>query len=121
MNIESGMKKMVLIACATLGVGATATAADATTVVSRTVKYSAATAATPAGAVDLYAALRMAASKVCSDASSPVMASLAPSEGCRADALSRAVADVNIDAVTALHLRDSGYKAKAGTVTVASR
>jgi hypothetical protein len=49
------------------------------------------------------------------------MALLLPSENCKADALSRAVADVKIDAVTALHLRDSGYKAKAGIVTIASR
>jgi UrcA family protein len=121
MNIESGMKKVVLMACVMLGAGATAMAGDATEMVSRTVKYDATAAATPAGAVALYAALRSAASRVCTDAGSPAMALLVPSENCKADALSRAVADVKIDAVTALHLRDSGYKAKAGIVTIASR
>jgi hypothetical protein len=40
---------------------------------------------------------------------------------CKGAALSRAVADVQIDAVTAVYLQDNRYKAEPGTVTIARR
>lgn len=121
MKIESMTGKMVLIACATLCTGASAWAEDMVVTATRTVKYSAAESATPAGAVRLYDALRAAASRVCRESGMPSLASLEANDMCRSSALSRAVADVNIDAVTALHLHDSGYRTKQGTVTIARR
>ena len=121
MKIESGMMKVVLIVGATLGLGASALAADTAVVASQKVKYSAKLAATPEGAVSLYGSLRAAASRVCRNSATPLLESAAIMEACRSDALSRAVQDVNIAAVTAVYLQDARMKPRAGTVTVARR
>jgi UrcA family protein len=90
-----------------------------------TVKYSAVKAGTTDGAADLYQKLHGAAVRVCLDAE------LAPAdsfESCVADALDKAVLQVSIPMVSALHLQSliggklaSTKKAPAKLETVASR
>lgn len=121
MKIETGMKNVVLMVCMTLGLGATALAADKPVLATQKVKYSATVAATPEGAVRLYGSLRSAAFRVCRATAMPILESAAVTEACRSDALSRAVGDVNIAAVTAVYLQDTRMKPRAGTVTVAQR
>lgn len=115
------MKKAALIACATLGLGASAMAGDAVITASKTVKYSRVEASTPAGAVKLYGALRIAAVRACRDVGEPSSVFGDSMAVCTNDALSRAIADVQIDAVTALYLQDAQAKAKGSAITVASR
>ena len=121
MNIESGMKKVVLIACATLSLGATAMADEMVVTKTETVKYSKAEAATPVGAVKLYSALQAAASRACVEAGARLSGYGDSHVACKGAALSRAVADVQIDAVTAVFMQDNRSLAKQGTVTVARR
>jgi UrcA family protein len=121
MKIETGMKKVALIACMALGLGATSLAADKPVIASQKVKYSMKVAATPEGAVNLYGSLRAAAFRVCRTAAMPLLESATVTEQCRTEALSRAVSDVNIAAVTAVYLQDARMKPRAGTVTVARR
>lgn len=121
MKIETGMKKVALIACMTLGLGASALAADKPEIAMTKVKYSKTVAATPEGAVKLYGSLRAAASRVCRASGMPLLESITATDQCRSDALSRAVGDVNIAAVTAVYLQDTRMKPRAGTVTVARR
>lgn len=121
MKIANELKRVVLIVGATLGLGASALAADSLAVAAQKVKYSAKVAATPEGAVALYGSLRSAASRVCRASAMPLLESASITAACRSDALSRAVQDVNIAAVTAVYLQDARYKPRAGTVTVARR
>jgi UrcA family protein len=89
---------------------------------SETVKYYRTVAATPAGAVKLYGELHAAASRACSDRSMPMTAtSSSVRHECMSGALARAVADVNIDVVTALLMHDSRFAPAAGVVTIARR
>lgn len=96
MKTETGMVKVVLLACAalamsaTLALGAAAVAGETIVRQTETVKYSRSEAATPAGAVKLYGTLREAA-------------------------------DVQVDAFTAVYHQDSRSRAKPGIVTVAKR
>ena len=114
------MKKLVLLACATLAPGA-ATLADHSVVTrTETVKYSRSAAATAEGAVKLYGELRSAAARACRDAGMP-MAYGDSVDDCRDAALSRAIADVQIDALTAVYMQDTGSRAKPGMVAVAKR
>ena len=53
------MKKVVLMACATLGLGASAMAEEMAVTRTLTVKYSRSEAATPVGAVKLYGTLQV--------------------------------------------------------------
>jgi UrcA family protein len=121
MKIETAMLKVVLIAGATLGLGATAMADDMVVTTSKTVKYSRSEAATPSGAVKLYGALKHAASRACRDHGAPLSAYSDSIAVCQDDAVARAVADVQIDALTAVYLQDSGTRAKPGIVTIARR
>lgn len=121
MKIEAGMKKVVLMACATLSLGATAMAGETVVTRTETVKYSRAEAATPAGAVKLYGALQVAASRACRERGEPLSGSGEAHAACKGAALSRAVADVQIDAVTAVYLQDTHSAPRQGTVTVARR
>jgi UrcA family protein len=121
MNIERGMMKVVLVACATLGVGATAMAEDMVATRTETVKYSRSEAATPVGAVKLYGALRVAASRACTERGAPLSGSISTFDACKGAALSRAVADVKIDALTAVYLQDTRSMPRTGVVTVARR
>jgi UrcA family protein len=121
MKTESGKMKVVLFACATLTLGATAMASETIVTQTETVKYSRTEAATPVGAVKLYGALRAAASRACTERGMPMSGSSDAHAACKGAALSRAVSDVKIDAVTAAYLQDNGSKAQKGVVTVASR
>jgi UrcA family protein len=121
MKIETGMLKVVLIACATLSLGATAMADEMVVTSAKTVKYSRSDAATPAGAVKLYGVLQAAASRACTAAGTRLSGYGDSHVVCKGAALSRAVADVQIDAVTAVYLQDTRYQGKPGTVTVARR
>jgi UrcA family protein len=121
MKIETGMMKVVLIACATLSLSATVMARETVVTQTEIVKYSRADAATPVGAVKLYGELRIAASRACMERGIPLSGSSDAHLACKSAALSRAVADVQIDAVTAIYLQNSGERARRGTVTVARR
>jgi UrcA family protein len=120
MNIGSKTRK-VLIACAMLSAGATAMADDMVVTRTETVKYDRSESATPAGAVKLYGALRTAASRACMVPGAPLAGSAEAHATCKGAALSRAVADVQIDAVTAVYLQDTRSITKQGIVTVARR
>ena len=121
MIIEMRLKKVVLIACATLSFGATAMADETIVTKTQTVKYSRAESATPAGAVKLYGALQAAASRACVEAGARLSGYGDSHVVCKGAALSRAVADVQIDAVTAVFMQDTRSEPKQGTVTVARR
>ncbi len=121
MKIDNGMMKVVLLACATLGVGATAMADEMVVTRTETVKYSRTEAATPVGAVKLYGALRVAASRACAERGVPLWGSMEAFDACKGAALSRAVADVKIDALTAVYLQDTRSMPRQGVVTVARR
>jgi len=121
MKIETAMLKVVLFASATLGLGATAMADEMVVTRSETVKYSRSEAATPAGAVKLYGALKYAASRACRDRGAPLSGYGDSVLACKGEAVSRAVADVQIDAVTAVYLQDTRSQAKPGIVTIARR
>ena len=121
MKIETVMMKVVLIACATLSLGATATADEMVVTKTQMVKYSRSEAATPVGAVKLYGVLQVAASRACTEAGARLSGYGDSHAMCKGAALSRAVADVQIDAVTAVYMQDTRYQAKPGTVTVARR
>ena len=121
MKIESRLKIVVLSACATLSLGATAMADEMVVTKTETVKYSRAEAATPVGAVKLYGALQVAASRACREAGARLSGYGDSHVVCKGAALSRAVADVQIDAVTAVFLKDTRSLPRQGTVTVARR
>jgi UrcA family protein len=121
MKIESRMKKVVLSACATLSLGATAMADEMVVTKTETVKYSRSEAATAGGAVRLYGALRVAASRACREAGARLSGYGDSIDACKGAALSRAIADVQIDAVTAVYLQDTRSQPKQGVVTVARR
>lgn len=121
MNIDTGMKKVVLLVCTTLGLGATAMAEEMVVTRTETVKYSRAEAATPVGAVRLYGELRAAASRACSERGTPLLSYGDSHAACKGAALSRAVADVQIDAVTAVYMQDAKSMPRQGNVTVARR
>jgi UrcA family protein len=86
-----------------------------------TVKYYRTVATTPAGAVKLYGELHAAASRACRSRGMPMATSSSVRHECMSGALARAVADVNIDVVTALLMQDSRFAPAAGVVTVARR
>ena len=90
-----------------------------------TVKYSPAKAGTTEGAADLYQKLHGAAVRVCIDAD---IAAADSFEVCVSDALDKAVMQVSIPTVSALHLQSltggrlaSTKKAPAAPETVSSR
>lgn len=111
-------RTVLLVACATLySLGASATPPPDGSVATRTetVKYLAAEAATPDGAAVLYGKLQMAATRVCRDpmaTSGRRMDDQVAVAACRREALDRAVADLGIATVAALH---HGMKAPADT------
>jgi UrcA family protein len=109
-------RSAALIAGAMISLGAMAQSPDSDVQVStQTIKFNRAEASTPAGAADLYQSLNSAAAHVCVDPSSPAALQRASYSECRDAALSKAVDEVKIEAVTALHQTD---RARKGTVTV---
>lgn len=121
MKTVNAVKKVVLMAGATLALGATAMADESMVTRTETVKYSRTEAATPAGAVKLYGALQVAASRACRERGMPMSAYGDSVDACKGAALSRAVADVKIDAVTAVFMQDKPAMARQGVVSIARR
>jgi UrcA family protein len=113
-------KALLLLGATTLTLSARA-AGPVEVMVTRTetVKYAPAGAQEPAGAAKLYGALQAAASRVCRDPS-PLMLS-ADYVACADAALAKAVEDVNIAAVSAIHLQSEKFQDRKGVVTVAKR
>ena len=94
--------------------------AEAIVTRTETVKFSRASAETPAGAVELYGALQAAASRTCRDEMAPTAWGASHAE-CADAALAKAVDDVNIAAVSAIYLQHGKFQGKKGIVTVAKR
>jgi UrcA family protein len=122
----TNLRKIALLAgAALLSSSAIAMPLGAAVTRSETVKYSAEKAGTTEGATALYEKLHTAAVRVCVDAD------LAPAdsfESCVSDALDKAVLQVGIPTVSALHLQNligaklsSTKKVPAKRETVASR
>ena len=118
MNSIDRTRMMLLLAGATLfSMGASAMPPPDSTATTRTetVKYLAAEAATPDGAVALYGRLQTAATRVCRDpmaTSGRRIDEQMAAAACRREALDRAVADLGIASVAALH---HGMKAPTDT------
>lgn len=97
--------RIVLLAGAMLfsgGAWALPPPADGMTTRSTTVKYSAAKVTTAAGAAELYARLRHAASRVCMDTTRRIDSQTAVA-ACMKEALDGAVARIGSPMLTALH------------------
>jgi UrcA family protein len=130
METRNYLRNFALLAgAALLSTGALATPVlEPTVTESEIVKYSAPEAATPQGARMLYGKLQAAARRVCSGS---VPASLIPhvDRVCAAEALSKAVADVDNPLLIALHRESQGGSwmavkpalPAAGPETLASR
>ncbi len=126
MNNRLNLRKIALLAGAAL-LSSSAMAMPLTTAVTRTetVKYSVQKAGTTEGATDLYQKLHEAAVRVCVDADLLTADSV---ETCVSSALDKAVLQVSIPMVSALHLQTliggklaNTKKAPAKLETVASR
>jgi UrcA family protein len=85
------------------------------------VKYARLPAETPAGASKLYGALQAAASRVCREPGMRPSMMGASYMACADAALAKAVDDVDIDAVSAIYLRNGKLPENKGVVTVAKR
>ena len=126
MNNRLNLRHIALLAGAVLlSSSAIAMPLGAAVTRTETVKYSAAKAGTTEGAVDLYQKLHQAAVRVCLDADLAIVDSF---QGCVSDALDKAVLQVSIPMVSALHLQTliggklTGTKKAPATLdTVASR
>lgn|SRR5688572_22912764 len=118
MNSIDRTRTVLLLAGATLfpmGALAMPPADSAVATRTETVKFAAAEAATPDGAAALYGRLQSAASRVCRDplaTSGRRMDDQMAAAACRREALDRAIADLGIASVAALH---QGMKAPADT------
>ncbi len=122
MKLQGNAKGVLLLLGATM-VGMSAWAAPPTeTMVTKTqtVKFSRAAAQTPVGAVQLYGELRAAASRACRDAGTRPSMMGEAYLACVDGAMGKAVGDVNIAAVSAIHLQ-TGKSLEKGIVTVAKR
>lgn len=83
---------------------------------SKTVKFSRSAAESPEGAQALYRRVRFAANDVCREASFAGPGVNREMQGCAAGAVDRAVQDINVPAVTAIHYR--GNKVEGSSVEV---
>jgi UrcA family protein len=111
------IRSAALLAGAMISLGAMAQTPDSDVQVStETVKFNRADAATPAGAAGLYQSLNQAAAHVCINSAEPATLQRAEYSQCRDAALAKAVGDLDISAVTALHQHSD--RARKGTVTV---
>lgn len=95
--------------------------AETTVTQIETVKYARAPSETPAGAAKLYGALQAAAARACREPGMRPSMMGTSYFACADAALAKAVDDVNIDAVSAMHLQNSKLPEKKGIVTVAKR
>lgn len=106
-----------LIAGAMISLGAMAQTPDGDVQVNtQTVKFNRSDATTPNGAADLYQSLNQAAAHVCIDTHEPATLQSASYSECRDAALAKAVDEVRIDAVSALHQKSE--RSRRGVVTV---
>lgn len=110
------MKKSLAITVAIIATGAGVASAgdlsaDGRSVRSTTVAFSRADSQSSDGALALYERLRAAASEVCADAGSIHSVGGGDYKHCKSTALTQAVQEVNIPAVSAIHTR-------SGTVEV---
>ncbi|MEO6078476.1 MAG: UrcA family protein [Steroidobacteraceae bacterium] len=114
-------KAALLIGAVLLSTGAMASSVeDAVVVQSVQVKYSVSEAATSVGAAELYASLHAAARKVCVETfGRTTVGEDALAAKCISAAVTAAVADVSIPAVTAVHMQ--GKRGKVAVMTVAGR
>jgi UrcA family protein len=85
------------------------------------VKYVRARAQTPAGAEELYGSLQAAAARVCRDAGTRPTTFGDSYSACVDAALARAVDELDIAAVSDLHLQGEKAQGKDGVATVAKR
>jgi UrcA family protein len=115
-------KAALLLGAMVLSVSAWAEApVDATVTRIQTVKYARAPAETPAGAAKLYGALQAAAARACREPGMRPSMMGTSYLACMDAALGKAVGDVNIDALSAIYLRNEKLPENKGTVTVAKR
>lgn len=115
-------KAALLIGAVLLSTGAMAsTIEDSVVIESEAVKYNVSEAATAVGATELYASLRAAARRVCTGSFGKItLKSDAETAKCMSGAISNAVADVSIPAVTALYMQGK-HGGKVNVMTVAGR
>jgi UrcA family protein len=108
MKNSINLRNVALLAGAALfSIGATAASLDSSVTKTETVKYSVAVATTADGAAALYRKLQETAARVCGDADLAAGDSFtADSYGsCVADALGKAVQQVGIPMVSAMHMQ----------------
>jgi UrcA family protein len=107
----------VLAAFAALGVAATSVAAPASDAASGVkVRYSDLSLTTAKGVNDLYRRIARAARLVCPDPYSRDLSVVAASERCQADAIARAVAEVNNPQLALMHAERVAPLMQAGRV-----
>lgn len=108
------MRIAALLAGAILvSAGAIADSLDDRVVIhSTTVTFDRALASTPAGARDLYAALKLAASRVCVDTSDLLVVQGRLFTACRSAALGQAVSRIDIQALSELHRKDGRVRGR---------
>jgi UrcA family protein len=113
-NTKIKFRSAALIAGAMISLGAMAQSPEGDVQVNtQMVKFNRSEASTPAGAADLYQSLNQAAARVCVDSSS--LLQRGSYSECRDAALTKAVDDVKIEAVSVLLQTD---RTRKGTVTV---
>jgi UrcA family protein len=111
------IRSAALLAGAMISLGAMAQTPDSDVAVNtETVKFNRTDAQTAAGAAGLYQSLNQAAAHVCIDPAAPATLQHAEYSECRDTALAKAVVEIAIPAVTALH--QNSDRGRKGTVTV---
>jgi UrcA family protein len=105
------MRKFIRIASMAVIAGSGALVAaqespDGESIRSKTVTFDPASIRTDAGVEDFYQRLRSAARDVCIDEGYPRVMLREEAQSCAAEAVERAVRDVNQSALTDIHLRD---------------
>ncbi|HXC58003.1 MAG TPA: UrcA family protein [Steroidobacteraceae bacterium] len=115
MKTNLKIRSAALLAGALISLGAMAQTPDSDVqVVTTTVKFNRAEASTPTGAADLYHSLNRAAARVCVDHYASAALQRDSYFECRDAALAKAVDQVDISALSALH---QGDRSRKGTVT----
>lgn len=119
MNKKLNFRGLAIIAGALMiSTSAMAESSDSVVIQRTTVKFDRSVASTPAGAEVLYTELSQAASRVCVDNSSPLVAQGGRFAECRSAALGQAVGKVNIQAISELYSKDGRVRSPQGSVTV---
>jgi UrcA family protein len=124
METKLNLRNFALLAGAMLlSTGAMAAPfADGKVTKTETVKYSVPSSTTVEGAVSLYQKLQEAAARVCAEAEATAYRYTTDSmESCVAGALDKAVVDIGIPMVSALHLQSLASAQKVTTAAAASK